>query len=413
MMKIQMESNGSQHHHLNQDQNFKYSQFSNGGVYDCHDNHNDEIDQVLQFYSSYNKSEINGKGKGRITMPSPPSTTISTSSASTSSNGGSGFIEHPVSKLDTLAGVAIKYGVEVADIKKMNGLVTDLQMFALKSLQIPLPGRHPPSMFLSNSFDTPRQSSYEHTPPRGLQSDLFDSFQHLNPKSSQLKVSPAMSSLQGYYGLKPKDHKNTSEGFEMAVNRSEYSHHLEGGLYLKPSPASHPPLCLHRKTRSLVNELLDENNELVNKLFLDEAKELESGKLVRRRQKSETDFTFIHSDLLIREENSGAAFSTVTGKCLALRPKAGNRATKNVEAAGLISAQSGPRDVADGFPMVRKSSSTPSLNDQDSISSSIWPTSKWSLKPDLQALSASTITRPIFDGLPKPTTGRKNKTALD
>ncbi|KAH8503037.1 hypothetical protein H0E87_014383 [Populus deltoides] len=263
-----MESNGSQHHHLNQDQNSKYSQFSNGGVYDYHDNHNDEIDQVLQFYSDYNKSEINGKGKGRITLPSPPSTTTATSSASTSSNGGSGFIEHPVSKLDTLAGVAIKYGVEVADIKKMNGLVTDLQMFALKSLQIPLPGRHPPSLFLSNGFDTPR------------------------------------------------------------------------------------------------------------------------------------------------EENSGAAFSTITGKCLALRPKAGNRATKNVEAAGLISAQSDPRDVADGFPMVRKSSSTPSLNDQDSISSSIWPTSKWSLKPDLQALSASTITRPIFDGLPKPT-GRKNKTALD
>ena len=258
-----------------------------------------------------------------------------------------------------------------------------------------------------------RLSSYEQTPPRGLQSDLFDSFQYLNPKSSQLKVSPAMSSLQGYYRLRPKDQKNTSEGFEMAVNRNEYSHHLEGGLYLKPSPASHPPLCLHRKTRSLVNELLDENNELVNKLFLDEAKEIESEKLVRRRQKSETDFTSIYSDLMIREENSGAAFSTITGKCVALRPKAGNRATKNVEAAGLISAQSGPRDVADGFPMVRKSSSTPSLNDQDSISSSIWPTSKWSLKPDLQALSASTITRPIFDGLPKPTTGRKNKTALD
>ena len=39
---------------------------------------------------------------------------------------------------------------QVADVKKMNGLVTDLQMFALKSLQIPLPGRHPPSPCLSN-----------------------------------------------------------------------------------------------------------------------------------------------------------------------------------------------------------------------------------------------------------------------
>ncbi|KAK1321603.1 F-box protein [Acorus calamus] len=67
-----------------------------------------------------------------------------------SSSGGLNFIEHRVSKMDTLAGVAIKYGVEIADIKRMNGLVTDLQMFAHKSLQIPLPGRHPPSPVLSN-----------------------------------------------------------------------------------------------------------------------------------------------------------------------------------------------------------------------------------------------------------------------
>ncbi|CAM8880770.1 unnamed protein product [Rhodiola kirilowii] len=67
-------------------------------------------------------------------------------------NGGGGvnYIEHHVSKIDTLAGVAIKYGVEVADIKKINSLVTDLQMFALKTLQILLPGRHPPSPCFSN-----------------------------------------------------------------------------------------------------------------------------------------------------------------------------------------------------------------------------------------------------------------------
>lgn len=106
----------------------------------------------------------------RITPPtsSPPS------SASTCA----GYIEHRVSKFDTLAGIAIKYGVEVciiiyecicfgcwisffslcsqkvlfqvADITKLNGLVTDLQMFALESLRIPLPGRHPPSPCLSN-----------------------------------------------------------------------------------------------------------------------------------------------------------------------------------------------------------------------------------------------------------------------
>ncbi|GAY46897.1 hypothetical protein CUMW_100490 [Citrus unshiu] len=39
---------------------------------------------------------------------------------------------------------------QVADIRKLNGLSTDLQMFALKTLQIPLPGKHPPSPCLSN-----------------------------------------------------------------------------------------------------------------------------------------------------------------------------------------------------------------------------------------------------------------------
>lgn len=41
--------------------------------------------------------------------------------------------------------------LQVADIRKMNGLVTDRQMFGLRFLQIPLPGRHPPSPCLSNA----------------------------------------------------------------------------------------------------------------------------------------------------------------------------------------------------------------------------------------------------------------------
>ena len=49
---------------------------------------------------------------------------------------------------------------QVADIKRMNGLVSDLQMFALKTLQIPLPGRHPPSPSLSNGLDTQGYSNF-------------------------------------------------------------------------------------------------------------------------------------------------------------------------------------------------------------------------------------------------------------
>ncbi len=123
----------------------------------CNNNNNCGVDQ--------------GNGDRRVCRDSFP---ISSSSSSSSSSVVS-FIQHPVSKMDTLAGIAIKYGVEVskypqlfllflkmvlfnnsifqvADIKKMNGLVTDLQMFALKYLHIPLPGRHPPSPCLSNGY---------------------------------------------------------------------------------------------------------------------------------------------------------------------------------------------------------------------------------------------------------------------
>lgn len=42
-----------------------------------------------------------------------------------------------VSRLDNLAGLAIKYNVTVADIKRANGLLSDTAMFAKDTLQIP------------------------------------------------------------------------------------------------------------------------------------------------------------------------------------------------------------------------------------------------------------------------------------
>jgi hypothetical protein len=44
---------------------------------------------------------------------------------------------------------------QVADVKRVNGLTADLQMFAHKTLRIPLPGRHPPAA----APHSPRSSS--------------------------------------------------------------------------------------------------------------------------------------------------------------------------------------------------------------------------------------------------------------
>lgn len=344
------------------------------------------------------------------------------SSCPSSSSGlGVGSIEHQVSKMDTLAGIAIKYGVEVADIKRMNGLVTDLQMFALRTLQIPLPGRHPPSPCLLNGSETPQRNS-DWTPTDSVHRNLFETFQSLRVKSSsQRPVSPAMSTLQGYYRLKPEDQRNAPKGFEMAVYRKESAHYLEDGPFSKQSSISNPLLNRVRKCRSLANGFMPENGEAADDMTILEAKEGDyrwNEKLIRRRQKSETDFS-CSPEMPLKEDNrsgGGGGFSAITGKGLALRTKAVNRTATDADASLMnpIPVGLGDSIVTDSFAGVRKSSSTSNLQDQDNASfPSIWPTSMWNLKPDLQALSTAAITRPIFDGLPKPITGRKNKAALD
>ncbi|CAH8355076.1 unnamed protein product [Eruca vesicaria subsp. sativa] len=250
----------------------------------------------------------------RISSPttSPPSVTSPVSLNCSYSNG-AGYIEHRVSKFDTLAGIAIKYGVEVADITKLNGLVTDLQMFALNSLRIPLPGRHPPSPCLSNASISNGEDCSEEAPAsNGNLHDVFDPFQSLRLKPSETKISPAMDSLQGYYGLKPRN-KRASQGSEMGAYKKEASHLHQ---YLTPVPATSTPLNQHRKSRSLVDAVIAEVNQ--------QSKEVMP---MRRRQRSEADFSWRTTPELVLKEgrNSSGGFSVIAGKGLALRPKASSR----------------------------------------------------------------------------------------
>ncbi|XP_050218620.1 uncharacterized protein LOC126669247 [Mercurialis annua] len=327
---------------------------------------------------------------------------------------GKNYIKHQVSKMDTLAGVAIKYGVEVADIKRLNGLASDLQMFALKTLLIPLPGRHPPSPILCGaSADSPGENSLDKTPSCPRYSNVLDSLESLKLKPAQQKASPAMSTLRKYYGLNSSNRNGSIEGTEMAVYRTGSSDHLTEGLLHKNSPGS----SYHNlKSWKFANNLSPEDEIMVDYVPLAEAGDGEGEKSVRRRQKSEADFGCGTSEKLLKEETSGSSnFSSGTGKNLAMRPKSASRMMlfSDSEPGWLNSIPVGLGDsvIIDGF---RKSSSTPSLHDQENGNSSLaWPTPKWSLKADLQALSTTGITLPIFDGLPKPITGRWSKAALD
>ncbi|KAL5576189.1 hypothetical protein UlMin_017888 [Ulmus minor] len=371
----------------------------------------------IGIYDEFCVDQVDSNGRQSNSSPAtvPVSSTPLPSSASPSS--ALGYIEHPVSKFDTLAGIAIKYGVEVADVKKMNGLVTDLQMFALKTLQIPLPGRHPPSPCLSNGSNTPGHDNSDQTPPHRVQRDLFESFGSLRVKSPPQQPSPAMSSLQGYYGLKPPNRNSSSESIEMTVYRKGVANHTDDGPF---SRVSNSALNNHRKSRSMISDLLDENGEMDDTMSVAEAGEGDPDKrsdnLVRRRQKSEADFLSRTPEMLLEDNSGSSGIPGITGKQLALRTKASSRPATDVETVGVNPVPVGLGDslLADGFSGVRKSSSASSLQEQESSSSaSIWSTSKWSLKPDMQAFSTAAITKPIFDGLPKPLTGRRSKAALD
>ncbi|KAI3694064.1 hypothetical protein L1987_77023 [Smallanthus sonchifolius] len=305
------------------------------------------------------------------------------------SNGGVGYIEHTVTKFDTLAGVAIKYGVEVADIKKMNGLTTDLQMFALKSLQIPLPGRHPPSPIMSNGCHTQGQTSSQMTPPNRKYSDSFSPIKPLKLSSSpQRNISSSINSLREYYGLPSNDQNGVGEGFE--------------------TTQTNPLLGLHRKSKSEANGFSKNcktGNASVpnNNGAAGSDKSIE--KLVRRR-KSEVDLN-----------------NRTPEDLAALQPKIANHATTEPEPGAPNMVPLGSKDSSMGQALsgVRKSSSAPTFlqsetNTNSNTSptpSSIWPISLLNFTADLQVMSIAAIASPLFDGLPKPTSGRKNKAARD
>ncbi|KAL9680995.1 hypothetical protein QQ045_012776 [Rhodiola kirilowii] len=378
--------------------------------------HYDDDHHIVDLGDAYDDDSpsLQSKMVPRVMMTSPNS---SSPVVGIGNGGGGGFnyIEHHVSKMDTLAGVAIKYGVEVADIKKMNSLVTDLQMFALKTLQIPLPGRHPPSPCLSNSSESPGQCSNGRTPPSRAYPDLLDSFQSLKVNSSQQpKVSPAMSTMQGFYGLKSGELKrNQSEGIEMV------GYLKEDGPFPKQLLTMNPLLSRHRKSKSAANGFFSANGDLADGFDSpkDDSDKWTDNLLKRGRRPdtccSKTPVIVLKEDL----SSTSGGFSALKGKGLALRSKASSRtclvSEEEVNGINSTPAGLGTNIVTDHHSCVRKSSSTPSLQDQESSISSTWLTSKWNLKTDLQALSAAAIARPIFDGLPKPITGRKNKAALD
>lgn len=102
-------------------------------------------------------------------------------------------IFHTVSFADTLEGIAVKYGVQVADIKRVNRLFSNQDLFARKELVIPSPEE------LEEQIVRPRRS-YEKdiTSPRGRRSFEKDTPKYIYPATPEDEVSEQRRSLLGF-----------------------------------------------------------------------------------------------------------------------------------------------------------------------------------------------------------------------
>ncbi|KAL5225910.1 hypothetical protein ABZP36_012549 [Zizania latifolia] len=301
------------------------------------------------------------------------------------------YLEHQVSRMDTLAGIAIKYGVEISDIKRANSLVTDSQMFAHKILLIPLPGRPMPS------FNGSGQRIKRAWAPNNQQNrDSLDSLDSY--KSSQQQMSLAMSSLQTYYGLTSQKGGLMDGGTEMSLYSKGSFKRIGSETLLNSSRLS----GTHNTDRSRNSEDMLNGFAAMNGATGTKSngtnKANQDGS-VRWRQKVEADGTSNATD------TQDDVLSDPLKMIKSLLPRPVSSIRLNMETSNPDSSVKSNGSFLSGFKSVQKSPSAPNFADAET-GISMWSSSTWTLNQE-------SFTRPLLDGLPKRTAPRRTKAALD
>lgn len=335
--------------------------------------------------------------------------------SSNHSGSGEEYIEHRVSKLDTLAGVAIKYGVEVADVRRVNGLVTDLQMFAHNTLKIPLPGKHLPSTTLPK-VEGPSISGSHKKDVSSPNFQLGTTQKTENRYKDKRPLSSAMNLLRGYYGLSSPGQQTVSgiEGMEMTSYRSDSEDHSEDEPF---SPITKPAISLDnyviangpknmdvRKAKEISrvgNESLL-REEIVPKMGMGDV-DKSSERSVRRRSKVEAMNSTIGSSEVENKQDTGMQDRVLPSTVFSSGTESSSRST------GVLGAFVGGKVEKVATSKVMKSSSTPNLQDQPELQADSGG-SKYGPKVDIKSANQTSLN--LFEGLSKPI-GHRYKAALD
>lgn len=328
---------------------------------------------------------------GGTLLMSPPSSPPAPPSCCSAVDGQDDFLEHEVSRMDTLAGIAIKYGVEISDIKRANGLVSDSQMYAHKALLIPLPGRPMPSSVKLNGSS--QRSKRAWAPNNQQNRDTADSLDSSN--SSQQRSSLAMSSLQSYYGLSSQRGDAVDYSTEMSLYSKGSS--LEETLLNSSSLPDRTQSTARIQNSEGTTNAFTERDGATGIKSNGATKEKQDGS-IRRRQKVEAD---AQDDLLSDSIKMIRSFLP--------RPISSIRLNMMDTSSSPDPSSKSSASFLDGFKSaVRKSPSAPSFADTENSNNgvSMWSRSKW-------AFNHESFTRPLLDGLPKPAPVRRAKAALD
>lgn len=342
----------------------------------------------------------------------PPSSSSSGATAEGKCRGDD-YIEHRVSKLDTLAGVAIKYGVEVADVKRANGLGTDLHMFGHQTLRIPVRGRHAAPRNSERQEASRLQRNFAPSP-------IVLAGPTQNPESSYREkktLSSAMNLLRGYYGLSSPAQQSscTAEGMELTSCRSE------GDDYSEDEPMSPltPPSTLKSHTSVLSNGKASANastgkvmSRLSNEYTPESVSVFGVGDVdkssepsVRRRSKVDGMGPLTSPEMEIKQD-------TADPPDKALQNSIGTDIIGSRTAGFLKVFDGGGKSKDEPISKVIKSMSTSNLQDQTSLQANSSGV-KYSSKLDAKSANQiQPISRSLFEGLSKPAIPRY-KEALD
>ncbi|KAF0902204.1 hypothetical protein E2562_014444 [Oryza meyeriana var. granulata] len=228
--------------------------------------------------------------------------------------------------------------------------------------------------------------------------DVMASLDSYKYKSSQQQMSLAMSTLQTYYGLTSQKGGTIDSGTEMSLYSKGSFERISNETLVTSSRLSETHNTDGSKnSEDTLNGFSATDGATGTKSNV--ATKAKQDGSMRRRQKVEADRVSNTTD------TQDDVLSDPIKMIKSLLPRPISSFRLNMDTSNPESSLKSNGSFLSRFKSVRKSPSTPNFADAEN-GISMWSSSAWTFNHE-------SFTRPLLDGLPKPTAPRRTKAALD